>query len=102
MNVISRREIREAQARHAICHNWLERWLDTALKATWSSLWDVRKAYPSVDQVGGCLVFNATGARRLIVGVYYSRPGVDGTGTLYIKHFLTHAEYDRGNWKKDC
>lgn len=63
---------------------------------------DVRQTYPTADQVGGCLVFNAPGARRLIVGVYYGRPGALDTGTLYFKHFLTHAEYDRGNWKKDC
>jgi hypothetical protein len=23
-------------------------------------------------------------------------------GTLWVKHFLTHAEYDTGQWKKDC
>ncbi len=38
----------------------------------------------------------------MIVGVYYARPEDTGTGTLYVKHFLTHAEYDRGDWKKDC
>ena len=102
MNVISRHAIHEAQSRHPLCRNWLEGWLETAQKATWTSFLDVRKAYPSVDLVGRCLVFNATGARRLIVGVYYSRPGAPRSGTLYIKHFLTHAEYDRDAWKKDC
>jgi len=23
-------------------------------------------------------------------------------GTLLVKHFLTHAEYDQDDWKKDC
>jgi mRNA interferase HigB len=59
-------------------------------------------AYPTADQVGRCLVFDAPGARRLIVGVYYSKPEKEDSGTLYIKHSLTHAEYDRGDWKKDC
>jgi mRNA interferase HigB len=102
MNVVSQRAIREAQSRHPICRKWLDAWFETAIKASWTSLWDVRKSYPSADQVGGCLIFDATGARRLIVGVYYSQPGNSNTGTLYIKGFLTHAEYDRGSWKKDC
>ena len=102
MNVISRRAIRAAQARHPQCRKWLEDWWKTARDAHWTNLHDVRKAYPTVDQVGGCLVFNATGARRLIVGVYYARPEANGTGTLYFKHFLTHDQYDRGDWKKDC
>lgn len=102
MNVISRRAVRKAQSRHPQCRKWLEDWWQTGCKAHWTSLHDVRQAYAAVDQVGGCLVFNAPGARRLIVGVYYARPKALGTGTLYFKNFLTHAEYDRGDWKKDC
>jgi len=102
MNVVSRPAVRTAQARHPQCRKWLEDWWKTARDAHWTNLHDVRKAYPTVDQVGGYLVFNAPGARRLIVGVYYARPEAKGTGTLYFKHFLTHGEYDRGDWKKDC
>jgi mRNA interferase HigB len=102
MNVISRRAVRAAQLRHPQCHKWLDDWWKTTREAHWTNLQDVRQAYPSADQVGGCLVFNAPGARRLIVGVYYSRPERERSGTLYFKHFLTHAEYDRGDWKKDC
>ena len=57
--------------------------------------------YPSADQVGGCLVFDACGNRyRLIVGVVYA----DETkgGTLFVKQFLTHAQYDKGKWKESC
>jgi len=102
MNVVSRKAVRAAQARHPQCRKWLDDWWKTARDAHWTNLHDVRKAYPSVDQVGRCLVFDAPGARRLIVGNYYSKPAAEGTGTLYFKHFLTHAEYDRGNWKRDC
>ncbi len=31
---------------------------------------------------------------RLIVGVNYE------TGIVYIKHLLTHAEYDKDKWKE--
>jgi mRNA interferase HigB len=102
MNVVSRKAVRAAQTRHPQCRKWLDDWWKTSRDAHWTSLHEVRLAYPTADQVEGCLVFNAPGARRLIVGVYYSRPKVVGTGTLYVKHFLTQAEYDRGDWKKDC
>lgn len=99
MNVIRRQSLREAQKRHPACRRWLDDWWDTARRARWTNLHDVRRAYPTADRVGGCLIFNAPGARRLIVGVYYARPGAPSSGTLYFKHFLTHAEYDRNDWK---
>jgi mRNA interferase HigB len=102
MNVVSRPALRAAQARHPQCRKWLDNWWKTARKAHWRDLHDVRTAYPNADQVGRCLVFDAPGARRLIAGVYHSKPGRQDSGTLYIKDFLTHAEYDRGQWKKDC
>lgn len=40
-------------------------------------------------------VFNIAGNRfRLIAGINYE------TQTIFIKHVLTHAEYDKGEWKK--
>jgi mRNA interferase HigB len=102
MNVVSRPAVRAAQARHPQCRNWLDDWWKTARKAQWTNFHDVRTAYPTADQVGRCLVFDAPGARRLIVGVYYSKPEKEDSGTLYVKNFLTHAEYDRSDWKKDC
>ena len=60
----------------------------------------MRAIYQSADQFSGCLIFNAPQARRLIVGVTYATD-VKG-GTLFVKHYLTHAEYDKDSWKKDC
>jgi len=33
---------------------------------------------------------------RLITRIDY------GLQTVTLKNFLTHSEYDRGSWKKDC
>jgi len=53
--------------------------------------------YPQADQVGRCTVFNIGGNNyRLIAAIHYN------TGVVYIRHVLTHAEYDRGAWKKGC
>ena len=32
---------------------------------------------------------------RLITSIHFNR------GKVYIRHVLTHAEYDRGDWKND-
>jgi mRNA interferase HigB len=102
MNVINRAAIRQAQTRHPGCRDWLDEWWHVARRSQWTSLQDVRQLYSSADEVGSCLVFDAPGARRLIVGIYYSRANASDSGTIYIKHFLTHAEYDKDSWKKDC
>lgn len=96
LNVISRRTIIQAKSRHPLCASWLDRWWQIAKAAEWTCLEDVRKAYPSVDQVGDRLIFDATGGRRLIVGVSYG--GRFGKGALFVKALLTHAEYDRQEW----
>jgi mRNA interferase HigB len=101
VHVISRAAIRAAAACHPSARSWLEQWWRHATKSRWESLHDVRLVYSSVDQVGGCLVFNACGNRfRLIVGVKYADAA--HRGTLWVKQFLTHAEYDKGGWKGDC
>lgn len=101
MHVIARPAINAAIQKFPNAATWLTAWWSRAGAANWMSLDDVRKDYPSVDQVGRCLVFNVCGNNyRFIVGVAYS----DKTrnGTLYVWNFLTHAEYDKDTWKKDC
>jgi mRNA interferase HigB len=101
MNVISRHAIHEAQARHPFCRKWLEAWWKNARREQWTDLQDVRQTYATADQVGKFLVFNAPEGKRLIVGVRYASKDAAHGGTLFVKHLLTHAEYDRGNWKQD-
>ena len=101
MNVISRPAIRAAQRRHSDIADWLDHWWQVAKLARWQSLHDVRVTYPASDQVGHCLVFNVRGNKyRFIVGVSYASE--ERGGTLFIKHFLTHAEYTKGQWREDC
>jgi mRNA interferase HigB len=101
MNVISRPTIRQAQRQYPDAAEWLENWWQVAKAAQWRSLHDVRVPYPAADQVGRCLVFNVRGNRyRLIVGVRYATD--EHGGTLFVKAFVTHAEYNRGAWKGDC
>jgi mRNA interferase HigB len=100
MNVISRNAIRQAAARHPAGANWLAGWFATAKRARWANLHEVRSDFPSADQVGRCLVFNAPQGRRLISRVVYADQHQNGT--LFVKDYLTHAEYDKERWKGAC
>ena len=101
MHVISRPAIHRAINRHRDAASWLEKWWQNAGKERWESLYDVRAIYPAADQVDCCLVFNACGNNyRLIVRVSYANPW--SGGTLLVKRFVTHAEYNKNDWRKDC
>ena len=95
MNVISKRGLFERAAKFADARSALQVWFDTAVEAEWRNIEDVRKSFPATDMTGDLAIFNIRGNRyRLIVrmGFQYRR--------VYVKEFLTHAEYDKGRWKK--
>lgn len=95
MHVISRKKLLEAALEHGDLFAPLDVWYRIAKKAEWQSLEDVRNVYPSADGAGKYTVFNIKGnAFRLIAEINYR------TRRLYIRHVLTHAEYDRGGWKR--
>ena len=72
-------------------------WAAITRVADWKNLIEVRKVFPHADKVSECVVFNVMGNNyRLITRIDY------GLQAVTPKHFLTHAEYDRGKWKKDC
>ena len=100
MHVIARPAIEAAKQRHPACVPWLDNWWRTASQAKWRSLHDVRQAYPSADQVGACLIFDAAAGCRFNCNVHYATD--DRQGTLYVRYLLSHAEYDRGDWKRIC
>ena len=95
VNVISKRGLFERAAKYPDAESALQVWFDTATAAEWTRLEDVRTSYPATDMVGDLAIFNIRGNNyRLIVRMawMYRR--------IYVKEFLTHAEYDRGRWKK--
>ena len=71
-------------------------WFRVADQANWEKFADVRRDFPRADAVGDRIVFDVGGNRyRLVVRIDYVRKGV------LIRWVGTHAEYDRGNWKRD-
>lgn len=96
MHVISRKRLLDFSEIHPDAAVSLDNWYRAAKTASWSNINEVKKVYPSADAVGSFTVFNIRGTNyRLIVDIIYS------TQRIYIKYVLTHAEYDKGNWKND-
>jgi mRNA interferase HigB len=95
VNVVSRRGLFERAAKFADAKSALQVWFDTAVDAEWKTLQDIRKSFPATDMVGALAIFNIRGNKyRLIVRMVFQYKRV------YVKEFLTHAEYDKGAWKK--
>lgn len=95
MHVISRKKLKEAARHHADLESPLDTWFRIAKKAEWRNIAEVRNAYPSADPVGRYTVFNIKGnAYRLIVEINFR------TRRIFIRHVLTHREYDEGRWKQ--
>ena len=96
MRVISRTRLREFCKIHADACEALYAWYKVACRADWQNLVEVQESYPKTEAVGNLTVFNIKGNRyRLIVDVIYPKR------RIYIKSVLTHAEYDKDNWKND-
>jgi mRNA interferase HigB len=95
MRIISRKRLREAVSAHADLEASLDTWYRVAKSADWKSIEDVRKTYPNADPVPPYTVFNIKGNKYwLIVKIE------DRFGLAFTKAVLTHAEYDKGDWKK--
>ncbi|NJL43690.1 MAG: type II toxin-antitoxin system HigB family toxin [Pseudanabaena sp. RU_4_16] len=96
MHLISVRNLRKDVARYPDVKRQIDNWYATVKKLEWQTLEDVRKIYRDAEAVGNLTVFNIKGnAYRLIVGINYENQ------TVYYKYFLTHAQYDKGEWKND-
>ncbi|MBM3128033.1 MAG: type II toxin-antitoxin system HigB family toxin [Chloroflexi bacterium] len=95
MHLISRKALRQFWENHPDSETALARWFQVMRRTDFRNLAELRAGLPTADQVGDWIVFNIGGNKyRLIASVHFNR------GKVYIRHVLTHQEYDRGDWKK--
>ena len=96
MHVISRKLLREFCEKHSDASEPLYDWYRIASRSQWQNLLDVQQTYAKAEAVGNFTVFNIKGNRyRLVVDLVYQ------TRRIYVKYILTHAEYDKDEWKND-
>lgn len=95
MRVISRKALRSFWLVRPDSKQPLSVWFNILSKNDYKSFVTLRNTFPSADQVGDFVVFNIGGNKyRLIASVHFNRHKV------YIRHVLTHQEYDKGDWKR--
>jgi mRNA interferase HigB len=96
MHVITSARLKDFWNQHPNSETSLQLWNQRITKAEWQNFDELRQVYPSADQVGNITVFNIGGNKyRLIVLIDYTYQKV------FIRHVLTHAEYDKEGWKND-
>ena len=95
MHVIAKPALTEFWARHPDSESALQAWYRAMESEVFADFNDLRATFASADYVHGLTVFNIGGNKyRLIAAIHYNRR------KLYVRAVLTHAEYDRGTWKR--
>jgi mRNA interferase HigB len=95
MHIVTRKRLNDFAEKHPETKSGLQVWYQIVKKEEFKNFNEVRKKFPSADQVGALTVFNIGGNKaRLIAAIHYNRK------KLYIRSVLTHKEYDEGKWKE--
>jgi mRNA interferase HigB len=100
MRVISARALREFAARHRDAEGALRAWRRHMEGCHAGSLAELRRTFGSVDYVSvnkrDLHIFDIGGNKyRLIVAIHYK------SQMVFIRHVLTHADYDAGGWRQN-
>jgi mRNA interferase HigB len=99
LRIIKPSTVRRYAAKYPTAKPGLSAWLLVTMKAEWQSIREVRQVFPHADALtvasGNVVtVFNMAGNHfRLIVAIHYN------TQRVYIRDFMTHAEYSKDAWK---
>lgn len=95
MHIISRKALKEFWDKHPDSQGPLSRWFKIVQHTDFQGFEDLRATFPSADKVSRWIIFNIGGNKyRLIVVIHFNRH------KIYIRHVLTHQEYDKGDWKQ--
>jgi mRNA interferase HigB len=97
--VISRKPLRQFAARHPNAGPPLSSWFKLMEASKASNLRELKSTFRTVDYVPvkqrEIYVFNVGGNNyRIITGIHFKAQ------TVYVRHVLTHAEYDTGQWRR--
>lgn len=94
MHIITRKRLLGFSEKHPKTSIALDTWYRIVKQNEIPNFSELRAIFPSVDKVGNLTVFNIGGNKiRLIAAIHYN------TQCLYIRHVLTHSEYDKDKWK---
>lgn len=96
MHIITFTRLKEFYEKYPDAEPSLRTWYKITALSQWHSFVEVRSCFNTADSVGQLTVFNIAGNKyRLIVYIDYQFKKV------FIRHVLTHSEYDTDKWKND-
>ena len=93
MSVITWKRIQYYGDDHPESRAALTAWYKIVKETKFDGYADLKNTFQQVDYVNGFYVFNIGRSCRLIAAVKFRAK------LLYVRHVLTHAEYDKGKWK---
>jgi mRNA interferase HigB len=97
MRVISKNpKVPDFWSRHPDAEKPLMGWYREAKRADWKNFADVRQSYGSVSLAGKFIMFNIGGNKFRLITIIEFKLGI-----IFIKHVLTHEEYDEDKWKNE-
>jgi mRNA interferase HigB len=97
MRIISETKLKQACEKYPDGESSIRAWIKLVKAQEWKSFTDVKAtSIFAPDQVKNFVIFDIGGNKyRLITCINYKRKAI------YIREFLTHAEYDKDKWKND-
>ena len=96
MHIITFGRLKKFYEKYPDAESSLRSWHKITRLAQWQNFALVRETFGSADQVSKLTVFNIGGNKyRLITYIDYQ------TKKVFVRHILTHAEYDTDQWKND-
>jgi mRNA interferase HigB len=97
--VISRKALVQFWTSNPDARSPLSAWFAAIKKGTFKTLPELKLTFQSVDYVPvgrGLYVFNLGGNKfRFIAAIHFN------TQRLFVRHVLTHGDYDKGDWKNE-
>ncbi|TBR61015.1 hypothetical protein B4U84_09380 [Westiellopsis prolifica IICB1] len=97
MRIISETRLKQACEKYPDGESSIRAWIKLVKAQEWKSFTDVKAtSIFAPDQVKNFVIFDIGGNKyRLITCINYK------IKAIYIREFLTHAEYDKDKWKND-
>ncbi|MBD2131040.1 type II toxin-antitoxin system HigB family toxin [Sphaerospermopsis sp. FACHB-1094] len=97
MRIVTETRLKKACEKYPDAQASIQTWIKLVKLQEWNSFADVKTTVPfAPDQVKNFVIFDIGGNKyRLITCINYKKKAI------YIRDFLTHAEYSKDNWKND-
>ncbi len=94
MHIVSRKALKDFWEKHPDSETPLKIWFKIVKASRYASFNHLRETFKTADKVKDKIVFNIGGNKyRLVTVVHFNY------GRVYVRHVLTHREYDRGGWE---